>query len=500
VPKWRLAVQAVLMISMLSAVFQVAVAAGYNSYLRPKADYPGDRWTITGASSAWEALDDPVTEEQTPNNADYISNATTQSGNWGVDIDTQPLVGDSIKSATAWFYLSTPAAVKLNVRVNTNPFGGDTLLATGTFSGTGWHSVPVDLKASQALLDEVYFRFQSGTTTATRTVSATFLKVSLEPSPPKVYWGADVDGEVYGSEHDAPWDSSVWDTFENHTGKPVSILHFNQPAPWNQSFAPKPLNDVYARGAFPLISMGSGTVPLQEIASGTSTWDAAMKSWAEEVATYKKPLFLRWDWEMNLRPTEELPWTEQVATAPEVFVKAWQKFHDITEAAGASNITWVWCPNVSFTGSTSLNSLYPGNAYVDWTCMDGYNWGTNPLQPDEWKTFAQVFGKTYNEVASLAPNKPLMIGETASTEVGGNKGQWVTNALTREIPLTFPNIKALVWFNWNIKKGVSGQRMDWPIESSATSEAAFAQAIGHSYYAPRSPTEPTAGTKISPLP
>ena len=485
-----------------SAVFAGSALASYNAYLRPIADYPGDRWTITGASTAWEALDDSVTETQTPNNADFLSNSTTQSGNWGVDIGTTPLVGDTIISSTAYFYLSTAAAVKIEVRVKQNPLGGETLLASSTQSGVGWHSVPINLKGSQALLDEVYFRFLSGTTTSTRTVSAAFLKLNLEPSPPKMYWGAWIDGEVYGSEHDAPWDPAIWTTFEEHTGKDVSIVHFGQPAPWNQVFKEEPLNRSYSEEALPLMDMNSGEVSLQEIASGTSYWDTKLKEWAEDVAEYGKPFFFRWNWEMNLMPNSELPWTKQIASNPKLFVEAWQRFHKIADAAGATNLTWVWCPNTSYgtypSGSTPLSQLWPGSEYVDWTCIDGYNFGTNPLQPDSWKTFSQVFGKTYGEVTALAPMKPVMIGETASTESGGDKAQWITDALTREIPLQFPKIRAFVWFNWNIEKGEG--RMDWQIESPVAAETAFSSGIGHSFYLENWGSEPAEGTKIQPLP
>lgn len=510
VPWRRVSAMAVLAASAL-ALFAGNALASYNSYLRPVADYPGDRWTITGAATAWEALDDPVTEEQLPNNADYISNSTTQSGNWGVNIGTVPLVKDTINSSTAWFYLSTSAAVKFEVRVKTNPLGGDTLIANSTQSGVGWHSVSIDLKGSQALLDEIYFRFLSGTTASTRTVSAAFLKLNLEPSPPKLYWGAWMDGDAKLLQEppeepggDAPWDSSTWGQFEEHAGKTVSIVHFGQPAPWNQKFAEEPLNKAYERNALPMMDMGSGEVSLQEIASGTSTWDKELKKWAEAVAQYKKPFFFRWDWEMNLTPNDELTWTKQAAVKPKDFVSAWQQFHKIADAAGATNITWVWCPNISYgtypSGSTPLSELWPGPEYVDWTCIDGYNYGTNPLQPDKWKSFSEVFAKTYGEVTSLAPTKPLMIGETASTESGGDKAAWITKALTREIPLEFPKIKALVWFNWNIKKGEAGGRLDWPIESSTTAREAFSASIGHTFYSTKLTSEPTPLTRIQPLP
>jgi hypothetical protein len=42
-----------------------------------------------------------------------------------------------------------------------------------------------------------------------------------------------------------------------------------------------------------------------------------------------------------------------------------------------------------------------------------------------------------------------MIGETASSETGGSKADWITNAPQRDIPQKFPSIQALVWFDWH---------------------------------------------------
>ena len=46
--------------------------------------------------------------------------------------------------------------------------------------------------------------------------------------------------------------------------------------------------------------------------------------------------------------------------------------------------------------AADLASLYPGDEYVDWTGLDGYNWGTNPAKPDGWTSFDQLFSSTYD--------------------------------------------------------------------------------------------------------
>ena len=71
------------------------------------------------------------------------------------------------------------------------------------------------------------------------------------------------------------------------------------------------------------------------------------------------------------------PWTEGVnGNKPGEYVTAWRHVHDIFTAVGATNATWVWCPNVDFTAQADpAGEALPGRRYVDWTCLDGFNWG-----------------------------------------------------------------------------------------------------------------------------
>ena len=139
------------------------------------------------------------------------------------------------------------------------------------------------------------------------------------------------------------------------------------------------------------MDMDSDGVTLTELLAGKK--DADFKKWAEAAKAYEKPFFFRWEWEMNLAGSES-------ALNPANYVAVWQRIHNIAETAGAKNVTWVWCPNVSYTGSASLKSLYPGNKYVDWTCMDGYNHGTKTAEWSPWTSFSNVFAQTYSELTS----------------------------------------------------------------------------------------------------
>ncbi len=337
---------------------------------------------------------------------------------------------------------------------------------------------------------------------------------AAERSSGSIYWGAWIDGGHYPSAdrqglRDAPWGYPAWDRFErNAGGKRVSILHFGQPAPWEQPFSRHPFELVRERGAIALLDMDTADaardsgrrVTLREVASGAR--DRQLRRWSRAAARYGAPFFFRLNWEMNGRWFD---WGREAARDPAVYVAAWRRFHRIAERAGARNITWVWCPNVIFEGSTPLSELYPGDRYVDWTCMDGYNRGRHPNHPASWRSFAELFGPTYDALLALAPDKPIMIAEVGSTEVdrGGPspqaKARWITEALA-DLPRRFPRVEAFAWFNWNILERGNARRWDWQIESSAAARRAFARGIAAPYFAGNRFGELPRHSRIEPLP
>ncbi|MGN6585876.1 MAG: glycosyl hydrolase, partial [Solirubrobacterales bacterium] len=368
-------------------------------------------------------------------------------------------------------------------------YGNSTCTGSVLASGSSTTFASPGITASVADNTTTTF-YATATDTAGNASACSTSSVKYEEQTPKVYWGAWMGGNAYGSEYgDAPWDSNTWNKFEEHAGKKVSIVHFGQPAPWNQAFAEGPLKLTRERGAIPLMDMDPDGVTQKEIVEGKK--DSYFKTWATAVKNYGYPLFFRWEWEMN---GTWFQWGSEAASNPTLYKEVWWHLHKLFEEQGASNITWVWCPNLSFSGSTSLTSLYPGDSYVDWTCLDGYNFGTNPEQPDSWKSFSTLYKTSYEELLSLAPSKPIMIGEMASTEYGGEKSAWITDTYGTQIPKNFPKIKAVVWYNkWD------GGR-DWPIETTTSAQTAFKNSIASSYYATNSYGNLPKLTKIEPLP
>jgi hypothetical protein len=303
-----------------------------------------------------------------------------------------------------------------------------------------------------------------------------------------IYWGAGINGpDTYGylyggSWANPPWDDNTWNKFESNAGKKVSILSWSNSAPWVHDFNYflSMHEKVRSRGDLSMISMNSGSVPLRDVANGL--YDSYLTTWAQQVAAWGHPFFLRWNWEMN---GNWFPWSPGVnGNTASDSVAAWRHFHDLAAQAGASNITWVWCPNVDPGGMwTPYDQVYPGDEYVDWTCLDGYNKGS-VFSPPGWRSFSTIFSSSYSRLLQLAPSKPIMVGETSSEESGGSKADWINNLLSTELPGNFQGVKALVWLNWRNYDAGLKYWWPWEIESSSSAQAAFAAGIASPYYAP----------------
>lgn len=241
---------------------------------------------------------------------------------------------------------------------------------------------------------------------------------------------------------------------------------------------------LWATGHLPMITWQPQT-DLASIIAGL--WDDYILDWAHAAKEYGHPVMLRFGHEMN---GNWYPWCgaqngggestgygdPTKPDGPERYIDAFRHVHDLFQAAGADNVIWVWAPNEGNPVGEPWNEVenyYPGDEYVDWLGMDGYNWGTS--RPwSHWRSFDELFGELCQRLVDLAPDKPIMIAEFASSEQGGDKAAWITDAFQR-IKTFYSHIKAVIWFD-TIKE------TEWAINSSPSSLAAFQEAIHNSYY------------------
>ncbi|HSS41932.1 MAG TPA: glycosyl hydrolase, partial [Solirubrobacterales bacterium] len=309
------------------------------------------------------------------------------------------------------------------------------------------------------------------------------------PAPASLYWGAWIGKQLTGTE--APWDMNAVSSLEQKAGKKLSIVNFSAPFANCSStctyynFPAGEFNNIRSHGSIPFYSWGSQSIPvpsnlsepnfqLSDVIEGRH--DAYIRAFATAAKKWGHPFFLRFNWEMN---GGWFAWSEGVnGNKAGEYVAAWRHVHDIFTEVGATNATWVWCPNVDPEGQMQkLSGLYPGDAYVDWTGLDGYNWGTNPARPDKWRSFDQLYKSTYDQITTqVAPAKPMIVSEVGSTEYGGSKAAWIKDMLAK-LPTNYPKIRGLLWF----EKFDDG--MDWPLETSSSATSAFAEGIHNGAYA-----------------
>jgi len=295
------------------------------------------------------------------------------------------------------------------------------------------------------------------------------------------YWGAWIDEHLTGTK--PPWDMAPAAMVEKRLGKSMSLLEFSTPMAYANGTQPFtfPVNEMTAirnRGSIPFFSWSTHAMrnfdnpafSLQAIAAGRQ--DTMIRAWAMSARGWGKPFFLRFNWEAN---SDWFPWGNRWKTNTDNdYVQAWRHVHQIFTAAGATNAKWVWCPTADpFKVLGPLAGLYPGNDYVDWTCADVYNGGS------PWRSFSQVLGGTYQEIAAIAPSKPMLLGEVGTTETGGSKAAWI-NDMFASLPVQFPLVRGLIWFDSTVTG--PGGRTDWPLDSSSSAYDAFARGVAPPQY------------------
>jgi beta-mannanase len=288
-----------------------------------------------------------------------------------------------------------------------------------------------------------------------------------------------------GSSNSVLWGAATPDlptlqSFNSDAGKPASLYLFYNGFANNASFDASQATAIQSLGATPFLAWEpwdatNGTVDqpaysLANIASGA--FDTYISTWAQEIKAWGQPLWLEFAPEMN---GNWYPWGNAVnGNTPAEYIAAYRHVHDLFTDAGVTNVVWVWTTNVTSNGSTPIGDFYPGDAYVNFLGVDGYNWGTTQSWGSVWQTPTQVFNQTLVDLEQLS-TRPIVIAETASTEQGGNKAQWIRQFFS--MMAATPVIKAFVWFNFN-------KETDWQIESSSTARAAFAAGVANSRYLP----------------
>lgn len=274
----------------------------------------------------------------------------------------------------------------------------------------------------------------------------------------------------------APANMGAIKALEKKTGKKFTSVMWYQD--WSSLFNPDLCDRVIKNGAIPHIVWepwlwsDKEKIKLDNIIAGE--WDDHIREWAKDIKAWGNPIFLRWGHEFNI---EGYPWcTVNNGRNPKKYVEAYRHVVNIFKSEGASNAKFIWCPMRESWPQESWNDMekaYPGDDYVDWIGIDGYNWGTTQGW-SSWQSFKELFRDVARQLWRKHPGKPIMIAEFGSANKGGDKGNWMTE-ITGELK-KMPYVKAVNWFD-------EMKETDWRIETSPKTLGAFKKMISAPYYA-----------------
>ncbi len=234
------------------------------------------------------------------------------------------------------------------------------------------------------------------------------------------------------------------------------------------------LDAVGARGSIPEITWepwNSVTVTrtqprfrLRNILDGK--FDSYIRSWATTIASYGKPVRLRFAQEMN---GMWYPWSEQAnGNHRGEFVPVWKHVHRIFDAAGATNVQWVW----SIARLPAVTELYPGRRWVDMVSTTIFN-GGEQRRWTPWRPFARLIADRLARLHELAPGTPVEVSELGCAPQGGSKAAWIRGVFS--VLQRRPAIKSMIWYDLL-------KTSDWRIESSRASVQAFRQGVANARY------------------
>jgi hypothetical protein len=261
-------------------------------------------------------------------------------------------------------------------------------------------------------------------------------------------------GKLFGVEAQGAPALAPVTSFAASVGRKPDMI--GQYVAWGTSFDPQAVTAAWSYGAMYYLAWEPYDTTVQAIADGQS--DGYITKFADAVRALNLPVAISFGHEMN---GNWYPWGAG-QTSASAFVAAWRHIHNLFIQAGASNVIWVWNPNIiNPVPDVQLEPYWPGDAYVDWVGITGYFPASGP------ETFATLYGPTMAEIKQFT-TKPIIIAET-SVETGPSETQAARSLISGV--KRHHDVLGFIWFDFS-KDGV-----DWQIESRPTVRAAMAADI-----------------------
>ncbi|MEV0898678.1 glycosyl hydrolase [Actinoplanes sp. NPDC049802] len=201
---------------------------------------------------------------------------------------------------------------------------------------------------------------------------------------------------------------------------------------------------------------------LASVAAGKQ--DERLRAVAKTITEYGDLVVVRYAPEMN---GDWSPWAAGVnGNTPAQYVKAWRHAVTVFREAGATNVLWLWAPNIA-RGATvkGISQFWPGSDWVDLVGFTGYGVGS-AYYGVETKA-SQTFDPTMKLLARY--KKPVVLAETGSN--GSGKVEWI-NSLGPWL-LENPEVLGLIW----TQAPPPHSSADWRFDETSSSTKAFKKSL-----------------------
>jgi beta-mannanase len=259
---------------------------------------------------------------------------------------------------------------------------------------------------------------------------------------------------------------------------------------WDDTFPANACAKAYDQGILPHITWelfwpsinpnnartvdSSGYAAMDEILAGNH--DEYINNFALAVKEYSSPVLIRFMHEFN---GNWYVWSGNknggAHGGPAKVIAVWQYVVDRFKTIGAANAQWLWTPHgPSIDRSTEewneVQHYWPGDKYVDWIGLDGYNF----YPKDPWGN--QRPFRDFDNCAKLG-RQPMIVAEFGTGEFeyeNKTKADWISDAFSK-IENEYPRVKIFTWFHIN-------KEHDWRVNSSPEALKAFQKALSDPYF------------------
>jgi hypothetical protein len=285
--------------------------------------------------------------------------------------------------------------------------------------------------------------------------------VAPTPPPRGAYFGAWVNPSQATFTQEGRIQSVL--DFEKSIGRELDIVHTYRT--WDQPFPRAADNAVLNSNRYLMLSWNGTDTKL--INSGSE--DRIIRERARAIKATRKPIFLRWQWEM------ERPNARQKIHSPADYIAAWKRIRAIFRQLGVDNVAWVWCPTAKGF-SSNAGDYYPGDDQVDWVCADVY-----PGHEYEYRNLSEAI-RPFLDWAKAHP-RPVMVGEFGvPRSYGVRRAEWLREAAET---LQNPQIKAVLYFDSDMAGKGADDKTQFSLEGDQNAMSAMRELATLPYFNPR---------------